>query len=64
MSSDWGGVNTHTLSVSKGSVEGLCVGEEQVLDVCEAFDLELLRLFLYDLSNKGKTEKVTVRLNL
>lgn len=35
----------------------MCVGEKQVLDVCEAFDLELLRLFFYDLSNKGITIK-------
>lgn len=49
--------NTHTRSVSKGCVEGVCVWEEQVLDVREAFDLELLRLFFYDLSTKRITEK-------
>lgn len=32
------------------------VWEEQVLDVCEAFDLEFLRLFFYDLSVEGREE--------
>lgn len=49
--------STYTLSVSKGCVEGMFVWEEQVLDVCETFDLELLRLFFYDLSNRRITKK-------
>lgn len=40
------------------------VGEEQVLDVREALDLELLRLLLYDLSNKRKTKKGLKTFNL
>ncbi len=43
---------TYTRSVSEGGVERMCVWIKQVLDVCEALDLELLRLFFYDLSNK------------
>ena len=42
----------YTVSVSEGCVEGMRVWEEQVLDVGETFDLELLRLLLYDLSDK------------
>lgn len=38
-------------SVSKGSVKGLCVGVEQVFDVCQTLDLELLRFFLNHLPN-------------
>lgn len=49
--------NTHTRSVSEGCVEGVCVWEEQVLDVREAFDLELLWLFFYDLSTRRITEE-------
>ena len=41
----------HALSVSKRSIEGLGVWEEQILDVCEAFDLELLWLLFNDLSD-------------
>lgn len=48
---------TYTFSVSKGCIEGMCVWEKQVLDVCEAFDLELLRLFFYDLSNERLQRK-------
>lgn len=43
---------SYTFPVSKGCVEGIGVWVEQVPDVCETFDLELLRLFFYDLSNK------------
>ena len=44
----------------------MCVWEEQVLDVCEAFDLELLRLLFYDLSNKnsGWGEEKGLQINL
>lgn len=45
-----------TRSVSKGGVEGMCVWEEQVLDVCQALDLELLRLLFYDLPVEGREE--------
>lgn len=45
-------LTTYIFSVSERCVEGMCVWGEKIPDVCEAFHLELLRLFLYDLSNK------------
>lgn len=50
-------IDTYALSVSEGCVERPRVRVEQVLDVCQTFDLELLRLFLYDLSNESGTKK-------
>lgn len=50
--------STYTVSVSKGCKEGIRVGRKQALNVCETFDLELLRLFLDDFSDEEKRESV------
>lgn len=53
-----GSAPTYTVSVPKGCKEGIGVGRKQALNVCETFDLELLRLLLNDFSDEGKTESV------
>lgn len=40
------GGDTHVGSVPKGGIEGLSVGQKQLLDVAQAGDLEHLRLLL------------------
>lgn len=45
----------YAFSVSKGCIEGTRVWEKQVLDVRQAFDLEFLWLFFYDLPKKRET---------
>lgn len=47
--------STYAVSVSKGCKEGILVGWKQALNVRQAFDLELLWLFLDDFSAEGKT---------
>lgn len=50
-----GASSTYAVSVPKGCKEGIYVGRKQALNVCQAFDLELLRLFLDHFSVEGKT---------
>lgn len=47
---------TYSCSVSKSSIEGLCVWIEKVLDVSQTLNFEFLWLFLNDLPGMQKEQ--------
>lgn len=53
----------HVSSVSKSRIKRLCVGREEVFDICETFNLELLGLLLNHFPGKGNTWNQRLVLN-